>query len=106
MIGVFLTFLLLFGLIKVFERKRDDLDTFNVAVVAIVPVIAAVLVRIALGLLVPGAGLFLLVPPLVLIGTTFGLLWKNLDIPIGRSIAYTIVVAIFNEGQAYFLAAT
>ncbi len=33
MIGAFFTFLVLFGLIKTFERKRDDLENFNIATV-------------------------------------------------------------------------
>ena len=101
MIGVFITFLVLFGMIKIFERKRDDLDNFNIATVAIVPVLCAVLVRVALGFLVPDAELLLLLPGLVLIGTTFGLLWKNLEIPLGRSMIYTVVVAIVNEVQVF-----
>ena len=39
MIGAFITFLVLFGLIKVFEKSRDDLDNFAIATVAIVPIL-------------------------------------------------------------------
>lgn len=104
MIGVFVTFVVLFGMIKVFERKRDDLDNFNIATVAIVPVLCAVLVRVALGFIAPDAELLLVLPALVLIGTTFGLLWKNLEIPLGRSIIYTIIVAFVNEASVFLLA--
>jgi hypothetical protein len=106
MFGIIITFLFLFGIIKIFERKRDDLDSFNIATVAIVPVLSAVLVRVALAFLVPEATLLLLLPPLVLIGMTFGLLWKNLEIPVGRSIVYTVLVVLVNEGTVYFLAPT
>jgi hypothetical protein len=39
MVGAIITFFVLFGLIKTFERKRDDLDNFNIATVAIVPIL-------------------------------------------------------------------
>ena len=104
MFGAFLTFLVLFGLIKTFERKRDDLDNFNIATVAIVPIIAFVLVASALGIFYPDPTLQLVLPPLVLIGTTFLLLWKNLEIPVGRSIGYTIAVVVVNEAIGYLLA--
>ncbi|MGI9357626.1 MAG: hypothetical protein ACR2PF_21025 [Rhizobiaceae bacterium] len=104
MIGAFITFLVLFGLIKVFERKRDDLDNFNIITVAIVPVLAVVLVQVALGFLYPDPTLMLVLPPIVLIGLTFLLLWKNLEIPIGRSIGYTLVVVLVNEALVFLLA--
>ena len=106
MIGAFFTFLVLFGLIKVFEKGRDDLDNFAIATVAIVPVLIVVVVRIVLGLLFPNPVLMLALPPLVLIGATFGILWKHLEFPIGRSIMYTLVVVIVNEALAYALAPT
>ena len=103
MIGAFVTFLVLFGLIKLFERKRDDLDNFNIAVVAIVPVIAVALARFALALVLPDLLLAMIVSSALLIGVTFGLLWKNLGIPAGRSAAYTVVVVLVNEGLGLLL---
>jgi len=97
LLGAFITFLVLFGLIKVFERSRDDLDGFQVGVVAIVPFLVVVIIRIALGFLYPQPILLLVVPPLVLIGVTFYLLHKNLEISVGRSIAYTVAVVVVNE---------
>lgn len=44
MLGALLTFLVLFALIKVFERKRDDLDNFNIGTVADVPVLSVIAV--------------------------------------------------------------
>ena len=104
MIGAFITFLVLFGLIKIFERKRDDLDNFNIVTVAIVPILSAILTQIALGFLYPNETLLRYAPPLVLIGATFLLLWKNPEIPIGKSAAYTAVVVAVNEGLAFLLA--
>ena len=105
MIGAFVTFLVLFGLIKLFERGRDDLDNFNIAVVAIVPVIVVAIARFALALVVPDPLLAVLVSSLLLIALTFGLLWKNLGIPKGRSAAYTTVVVLVNEGLGLLLLA-
>ena len=105
MITILLTFLVLFGLIKVFESKRDDLDGFQAATVAIIPVVSAMLVQIVLGILYPQPLLLVLVPALVLVGLTFFLLYKNLEIPIGRSIGYTVVVIAVNQVVALFFAA-
>ena len=104
MIGALITFFVLFGLVKVFERNRDDLDGFQIGVVAIVPVLVVVVIRIALGLLYPQPVLMTLLPPLVLIGVTFFLLHKNLEIPLGRSIGYTLVVVIANVALTMLLA--
>lgn len=103
MVGAFITFLVLFGLVKTFERKRDDLDNFNIATVAVVPVLSVIVVSVVLGFLYPNPTLMLSLPPVVLIGMTFFLLWKNLEIPIGRSIVYTIVVLAVNETLGYLL---
>lgn len=105
MLGALVTFLVLFGLIKVFERDRDDLDNFNIAMVAIVPVLSVVVIQVVLGLLFPEPNLMLILPPVVLVGLTFILLWKNLEIPKGRSAAYTVAVLIVNEVLAFFLTA-
>ena len=103
MISILVTFVVLFGMIKVFERDRDDLDSFQVATVAIVPVLIVVLLRAGLALLLPIPVVVTLLPPIVLIAATFLLLYKNLEIPLGNSIAYTVAVVIVNETLAYFL---
>jgi hypothetical protein len=105
MIGALITFVVLFGLIKVFERSRDDLDNFQIGTVAVVPILVVVIVRVVLGLLYPQPVLMMILPPLALIGSTFLLLYKNLEIPIGRSIGYTIAVVIVNEVLALVFAA-
>src|SRR5690606_3288362 len=103
MIGALITFVVLFGLIKVFERSRDDLDNFQIGTVAVVPILVVVIVRVVLGLLYPQPVLMMALPPLALIGSTFLLLYKILEIPIGRSIGYTIAVVIVNEVLALVL---
>lgn len=106
MLGALITFLVLFGLIKIFERSRDDLDSFQVGVVAVVPILIVVIIRVVLGLLYPQPILMMVVPPLALIGFTFFLLYKNLDIPLARSIGYTVAVVVVNEVLALVLASS
>ena len=106
MLGALLTFLVLFTLIKIFERKRDDLDNFSVATVAVVPVLSIIAVRVTLGMLYPNPLLMLLLPVVILIGMTYFLLWKHLDIPGGRSAMYTIAVLLVNEGVGFLLMAS
>ena len=97
MLGALITFFVLFGLIKIFERSRDDLDSFQVGMVALVPVLIVVIIRVVLGLLYPQPILMMVLPPLALIGFTFFLLYRHLDIPLGRSIGYTVAVVSVNE---------
>lgn len=106
MLGALLTFLVLFALIKIFERNRDDLDNFSIATVAVVPVLSVIAVRVTLGMLYPNPLLLLLLPVVILIGMTYFLLWKHLDIPAGRSATYTIAVLLVNEGVGYLLLAS
>lgn len=103
MIGALITFFVLFILIKTFERDREDLESFSIGMVAGAPIIAVVLVQIALGLVVPNSIFLLILPPIVLIGVTFFLLWKNLEISKGRSAGYTFAVVLVNEVLRYFL---
>ena len=104
MVGALVTFFILFGLIKLFERDREDLDNFTIGTVAVVPVLAAILVRVIIGLLYPDPLIMLFLPPVLLIILTFVLLWKNLKIPIARSVLYTAVVVAVNEGLGFVLA--
>ena len=46
MIGAILSFVFLYALIFVFERKRDDLDAFSIATAVVVPTIVVVLIRV------------------------------------------------------------
>lgn len=106
MIGALLAFLVLFALVKVFERSREDLDNFNIATVAVVPLLSVVLVRVVLAFVYPNPTLALILPPIVLIGMTFFLLWKNLELPAARSALYTLAVVFVNEALGYVLAST
>jgi hypothetical protein len=103
-LGALITFAALFGLVRVFERGRDDLGNFQIGMVAVVPVVVAVITTEVLGLLYPQPVLMMVVSPLVHIGVTFFLLYKNLEIPIGRSIAYTVAVVTVNQVLAVILA--
>ena len=105
MLGALITFAVLFGLITIFERDRDDLDNFQISMVAVVPIIVVVLIRVVLGLVYPQPILMIALPPLALIGVTFLLLYKNLEIPVGRSIGYTVAVVIVNEALGFILMA-
>lgn len=105
MVGAFISFLVLFGLIKLFERGRDDLDGAAITMAAIVPILIAVLIRVALEFLYPEPILTLTLPPLALIGSLFFLLYKNLEVPLGRSVGYTVGIVLLNEGLAFFLTA-
>ena len=105
MLGALITFAVLFGLITIFERDRDDLDNFQISMVAVVPIIVVVLIRVVLGLVYPQPILMIALPPLALIGVTFLLLCKNLEIPVGRSIGYTVAVVIVNEALGFILMA-
>ncbi len=106
MLGALITFLILFGLIKVFERSRDDLDSFQIGTVAVVPILIVVIIRVVLGLLYPHPVLMMVLPPLALVGFTFFLLYKNLEIPLGRSIGYTVAVVVVNEVLALVFASS
>ena len=105
MLGALITFAVLFGLITIFERDRDDLDNFQISMVAVVPIIVVVLIRVVLGLVYPQPILMIALPQLALIGVTFLLLYKNLEIPVGRSIGYTVAVVIVNEALGFILMA-
>ena len=104
MIGALLTFFLLFGLIKIFERERDDLDGFTIGTVAVVPVLALILVNVAISFTIPESTIAQFLPFVILVALTFGLLWKHLDIPVTRSVGYTTAVVAFNIALGFFFA--
>ena len=100
----FVTFVVLVALVKIFERKRDDLDNFNIAIVAIIPVLVVFMGNFALRMLVPDPGNLLYILSAIQVGLTFILLWKNLEIPVARSLAYTITVVLIHEAIGWYLA--
>lgn len=104
MLGALITFAVLFGLIRLFERKRDDLDGFDIGMVAIVPVLVVVIIQVVVGFFFPDPLLMRVLPPIALAGFTFVLLFKHLDIAPGRAIAYTLTVVAVNSVMAMMLA--
>lgn len=103
MLVALITFAVLFGLIRIFERKRDDLDGFDIGMVAIVPVLVVVIIRVLVEFFFPDPLLVRVLPPVALIGFTFVLLFKHLEIPPGRSIVYTLTVVMVNTVVAMIL---
>lgn len=92
MLGILISFAVLFALIKIFEKDRDDLDDYSVATAAIVPGLLGLLASIGLTAAEAEQMISLLVPAAVVVLATFFLLWKNLELSLGRSIAYTVAV--------------
>jgi len=89
-----LTFLFLFLLIFLFDRKRDDLDAFSIAAAVVAPAIVLFLYRLLAGFMGWGAwsafaelGLLIVVTYLVL---TMTLAFKP-----ARAAAYTAAVLAF-----------
>ena len=104
MLGAIITIFVLFGMVRLLEKDRDDIDTFQLATVAVVPSLCVILYRVVVGLILPDPILMTIVPPILLIALTFGLLWKHLEIPLGRSVLYTVVVIVVNIGLGWLLA--
>jgi hypothetical protein len=53
MIGMTLTFMFLYALVFVFERKRREVDAFQIATAVIVPVVLAFIVGFGIGQVAP-----------------------------------------------------
>ena len=95
MIGAVFTFVLLYALIFLFERQRDDLDAFAIAGAVVVPLILVLIVHFAL----PFAGIERwtgLIEILVLVFATYLVLTMNLAIRRTRALAYTTAILVFN----------
>ena len=90
-----LTFLFLFALIYVFDRKRDDLDAFSIATAAVVPTIVVFLFRMAAGFLEFGVWASFAELGLLVVAT-YLVLNLNLEFSAGRSAAYTAAVLVFD----------
>ena len=94
-----LTFLFLFALIYIFDRKREDLDAFSIATAVVIPTILVFLFRMAAGFLELGTwAAFAELGLLVL--ATYLILNLNLGFKAGRSAAYTAAGLVFNIGVA------
>ncbi len=95
MIGAIFTFVLLWALIFLFERNRDDLDAFSIAAAVIVPTILVFVVH--MGLRFAGVDRWSgLIEILVLVVATYLALTMNLAIRRTRALAYTSAVLVFN----------
>lgn len=102
MVGAAISFLVLFAALWLFERKKRDLDAFIIAVVVIAPVLILLLFSFGmflagLGAAVPFAG------PVLFLVTIVAALWKFLDLPIGRALAYGVLVILVNDLVALLL---
>ena len=95
-----LTFLFLYGLILVFDRKRDDLDAFTVATAAFVPAVLVFLFRMAAGYLEFGAWAAFAELGLLIVAT-YLVLTLNLGFKAGRAAAYTGAVFALNIAASF-----
>jgi hypothetical protein len=87
--------LALYGLIRLFERNRSEIDGFDIALAAIAPVIVLLLARgvmvlFHLGAWANYAALIVFTGAIVLI------LWKMAKIPLKRSFVYALVILVLN----------
>jgi len=98
--GWITSFLFLFALLYLFERKRIQLDWFQVLVVALVPAVISLLksllaMVVALPTVVDGF-VWLAAYPIVFI-----LLWKMMALPAARAAAYTLALFVFDVAITY-----
>lgn len=90
-----LTFAFLFGLIYLFDRKRDDLDAFSIASAVVVPAILVFIFRMISGYL--EWGLWAAFAELgLLVISTYLVLNLVLGFKALRSMAYACSVLVFN----------
>jgi len=92
----FATFLFLYAVIWVFERKRMRVDAFRVGVAAVVPVASMLLVGVAAATLIEPSGAVAMLSLAVLAVTTFLVLWKVVGVTPMRSAIYALGVIGFH----------
>lgn len=86
-----LNFSALYSVLWLFERKKRDLDGFEITAVVIVPMVVIVFFQIIASILDLGvwsAHLALV----IFLAMTSGMLWRILAIPGGRALAYPLVL--------------
>jgi len=93
--GAALAFVVLFAALWLFERKKRDLDAFLIAVVIIAPLLIVLLFSLLMVLLDLG-GYAQLARAVLYFVTTVAALWKFLELPIGRALAYGVLVLLVN----------
>jgi hypothetical protein len=94
MIGMGLTFVFLYALIFAFERKRMEVDAYQIAIAVIIPVLSAFLVGVGVGRLAPPIGTAVSAA-VVLVIATYVVLLKVMGLPKERSAAYSAAVFVF-----------
>lgn len=105
MIGIIATFIFVYALIWIFERKKREIEAFEIGLIVLGPLILAGIVRflcLFLGLDVWSE----VIAAAVFAATTFVLLMKPLEFTARRAAAYTTAVFAFNitiSLLAYFL---
>ena len=90
-----LTFIFLYALIFMLERKRRAIDPFMVAVAAIAPIISAFLLVVLAAFFGAPTVATIWVWVLTLIVTTFIATWRMLELSTARAAAYTAAVFAF-----------
>lgn len=101
MLSIGISFLVLFAALWLLERKKRELDAFIIAVVVIAPVLVLFLFWFVMALLVAegddgGWAAAGIAGFLIYLATTVGALWRFLDLPIGRALAYGALVVVVN----------
>ncbi len=94
-------FLVLLGIVKLFEPERDDIGIFDLVIVAVVPAFLALAIAVALGLFIGPVLLQLVTPTLLIALVTYALLRRFLKIPAKRAVWYAIGVVAVNSVFAY-----
>ena len=93
----FATFLFLYAVIWLFERKRMRVDAFRVGVAAVVPVASMLLVAMAAAFLIDSGGALMALSIAVLAIATFLTLWKVVGVSPLRSVIYVVAVIAFHS---------
>ena len=103
-----LTFVFLFALVYIFDRKRDDLDAFSIATAVVVPAILVFMFNMVAAYFEFGTWAAFAELGLLVV-STYLVLNLNLGFKAGRSAAYTAAVLAFNiavgVGLAYWTGA-
>jgi len=87
--------LALYGLIRVFERNRSEIDGFDFALAAVAPVIVLLLARGAISIF--GLGAWANYATLLMfMGAIILVLWKMAKVPLKRSIIYALAILALN----------
>ncbi len=103
MIGFIFTFFVLYVLIKASEGNREDLNGLMIVTIALIPAIAVIVLTGSLRPLGWEPWVLIAIRSVVLAGLTFGLLWKFLGVPIGRSVAFATIVVLVSETPVFLI---